>query len=123
MICQILEEDGSIALLPSLAKLAERQGLKILSVASLIAYRLRNESLVMRVAEEEFPTLHGGKYKAIVYRNVVDGAEHMALVKGEITSSEQRLGSTAFRMSHRRCVWLGALRLRRSDPPITAPNR
>ena len=91
VICQILEEDGSIALLPSLAKLAERQGLKILSVASLIAYRLRNESLVVRVAEEEFPTLHGGKYKAIVYRNVVDGAEHMALVKGEITSSENVL--------------------------------
>jgi len=91
VICQILEEDGSIALLPSLAKLAERQGLKILSVASLIAYRLRNESLVVRVAEEEFPTLHGGKYKAIVYRNVVDGAEHMALVKGEITSSDNVL--------------------------------
>ena len=91
VICQILEEDGSIALLPSLAKLAERQGLKILSVASLIAYRLRKESLVVRVAEEEFPTLHGGKYKAIVYRNVVDGAEHMALVKGEITSSENVL--------------------------------
>ena len=91
VICQILEEDGSIALLPSLAKLAERQGLKILSVASLIAYRLRKESLVVRVAEEEFPTLHGGKYKAIVYRNVVDGAEHMALVKGEITSSDNVL--------------------------------
>ena len=53
-------------------------------MASLIAYRLRNESLVTRVAEEEFPTLHGGKYKAIVYRNAVDGAEHMALVKGDI---------------------------------------
>jgi len=43
--------------------------------------------LVLRAAEEEFPTLHGGKYKAIVYRNVVDGAEHMALVKGDITKA------------------------------------
>lgn len=84
-ICQILDEDGSVASLPSLEKLAQRHGLKILSVASLIAYRLRNESLVRRIAEEEFPTLHGGQYKAIVYRNTVDGAEHMALVKGDIS--------------------------------------
>jgi len=84
-ICQILDADGSVALLPSLELLAERHGLKILSVASLIAYRLRNESLVRRVAEEAFPTLHGGQYRAIVYRNAVDGAEHMALVKGDIS--------------------------------------
>ena len=91
VICQILEEDGSIALLPSLERLAERQGVKILSVASLISYRLRNESLVTRVAEEEFPTLHGGKYRAIVYRNAVDGTEHMALVKGTIASADNVL--------------------------------
>jgi len=84
--CQILADDGSVALMPSLVRLAEKEGLKILSVASLIAYRLRNESLVTRVAEEEFPTLHGGKYHAIVYRNAVDGTEHMALVKGDIGS-------------------------------------
>jgi 3,4-dihydroxy 2-butanone 4-phosphate synthase/GTP cyclohydrolase II len=89
--CQILDEDGSVALMPSLTRLAEKEGLKILSVASLIAYRLRNESLVMRVAEEEFPTLHGGKYHAIVYRNAVDGTEHMALVKGEIGSVDKVL--------------------------------
>jgi len=88
VICQILEEDGSIALLPSLEKIAQRLGHKILSVANLIAYRLRNESLVNRVAEEEFPTIHGGKYQAIVYRNAVDGTEHMALVKGDITSPD-----------------------------------
>jgi 3,4-dihydroxy 2-butanone 4-phosphate synthase/GTP cyclohydrolase II len=87
VICQILEADGSIALLPSLERLAEREGLKVLSVASLIAYRLRTESLVTRVAEEEFPTIHGGKYRAIVYRNAVDGAEHMALVKGDVSSA------------------------------------
>jgi len=88
VICQILEEDGSIALLPSLDQLAERQGVKILSVANLISYRLRNESLVTRVAEEEFPTLHGGKYRAIVYRNAVDGSEHMALIKGNIDTAD-----------------------------------
>ena len=88
VICQILEDDGSVALLPSLERLAERQALKVLSVASLIAYRLRNESLVKRVAEEEFPTIHGGIYKAIVYRNEVDGSEHMALVKGDISEAD-----------------------------------
>jgi 3,4-dihydroxy 2-butanone 4-phosphate synthase/GTP cyclohydrolase II len=89
--CQILDDDGSVALLPSLERIAERLGLKILSVANLIAYRLRNESLVQRVAEQEFPTLHGGKYRAIVYRNAVDGTEHMALVKGEISSADNVL--------------------------------
>ena len=89
--CQILDQDGSVALMPSLVRLAEKEGLKILSVASLIAYRLRNESLVTRVAEEEFPTLHGGKYHAIVYRNAVDGTEHMALVKGDIGSVDKVL--------------------------------
>lgn len=88
VICQILEEDGSVALLPSLERLAERQGLKIISVANLIAYRLSRERLVKRVAEEVFPTIHGGMCKAIVYRNDVDGSEHMALVKGEISGAD-----------------------------------
>lgn len=88
VICQILDEDGSVALLPALERLAEREGLKIISVASLIAYRLRNESLVKRVAEQEFPTIHGGMYRAIIYRNEVDRVEHMALVKGDIAGPD-----------------------------------
>jgi 3,4-dihydroxy 2-butanone 4-phosphate synthase/GTP cyclohydrolase II len=99
VICQILQDDGSVALLPSLERLAEEQGLKVLTVAGLIAYRLRNESLVKQVAEEEFPTLHGGKYKAIVYRNAVDGSEHMALVKGDISTP----GSVLVRL-HSECL-------------------
>ena len=87
VICQILEDDGSIALLPSLERLAERQGLKVLSVANLIAHRIRSESLVKRVVEEVFPTIHGGMYKAVVYRNDVDGTEHMALVKGDVSDA------------------------------------
>jgi 3,4-dihydroxy 2-butanone 4-phosphate synthase / GTP cyclohydrolase II len=87
-ICQILADDGSVALLPSLESLAEREGHKIISVASLIAFRLRNERLVKRVAEEEFPTIHGGMYKAIVFRNEVDDSEHMALVKGDISNRD-----------------------------------
>ena len=84
VICQILQDDGSVALLPYLEKLGERYGHKIISVAGLIAYRLGSESLVKRVAEEVFPTIHGGIYRAIVFRNEVDGSEHIALVKGNI---------------------------------------
>jgi 3,4-dihydroxy 2-butanone 4-phosphate synthase / GTP cyclohydrolase II len=91
VICQILDDDGAVALLPALQRLAEREHLKIVSVANLIAYRLRNESLVKRVAEQEFPTIHGGMYRAIIYRNEVDGVEHMALVKGEIDSGDKTL--------------------------------
>jgi len=74
-----------------LQRLAQQKDLKIVSVAGLIAHRLRNESLVRRVAEEEFPTIHGGMYRAIVYRNEVDGLEHMALVKGNIDAAESVL--------------------------------
>jgi 3,4-dihydroxy 2-butanone 4-phosphate synthase/GTP cyclohydrolase II len=99
VICQILAEDGSVARLPVLERFAQQHGLKIITVANLIAYRLRNESLVKRVAEQEFPTLHGGKYKAIVYRNDVDGSEHMALVKGDIDTP----GSVLVRL-HSECL-------------------
>lgn len=99
VICQILAENGSVARLPELERLTQQLGLKILTVAGLIAYRLRNESLVKRVAEEEFPTLHGGKYKAIVYRNDVDGSEHIALVKGDIRAP----GSVLVRL-HSECL-------------------
>ena len=99
VICQILEENGSVALLPYLERLSEQQGLKVLTVANLIAHRLRNESLVKQVAEEEFPTIHGGKCKAIVYRNAVDGSQHMALVKGDITTP----GSVLVRL-HSECL-------------------
>src|ERR1044071_1926597 len=91
VICHILEENGNIAKLPSLERLAEQQGLKILSVANLIGYRLRKESLVKQVAQEVFPTIHGGLYKAIVYRNEVDQSEHMALVKGDISGADNVL--------------------------------
>jgi 3,4-dihydroxy 2-butanone 4-phosphate synthase/GTP cyclohydrolase II len=91
VICQILDEDGAVARLPALARLAQRENLKIVSVANLIAYRLRNESLVKRVAEQQFPTIHGRMYRAIVYRNEVDGVEHMALVKGDIEKADKVL--------------------------------
>ena len=91
VICQILNHDGSVALLPDLELLAERLELKIIAVTKLIGYRLRNESLVKRVAEEVLPSIHGGVYKAIIYRNEVDASEHMALVKGDVGNAERVL--------------------------------
>jgi 3,4-dihydroxy 2-butanone 4-phosphate synthase/GTP cyclohydrolase II len=91
VICHILNDDGSVALLPDLESLAARLELKIVAVTRLIAYRLRNESLVKRTAEEVFPTIHGGMYKAIVYRNEVDASEHIALVKGDISNPDSVL--------------------------------
>ncbi|MGH7774535.1 MAG: GTP cyclohydrolase II [Candidatus Binatia bacterium] len=84
VICQILQDDGSVALMPYLENFALKHNLKMVSMADLIAFRLRSECLVHRVAEEVFPTIHGGTYRAIVYNNNVDSHEHMALVKDEI---------------------------------------
>lgn len=88
VICQILQEDGSEARMPYLEGLARRNKLKIGSIADLIAFRLRSECLVRRVAEADFPTIHGGTYKAIVYSSNVDSYEYMALVKNEIRPGE-----------------------------------
>jgi 3,4-dihydroxy 2-butanone 4-phosphate synthase/GTP cyclohydrolase II len=99
VICQILEEDGSVALAPYLETYAARHNLKLASIADLIAYRLRSECLVKRVAESEFPTIHGGVYKAFVYSNNVDAYEHIALVKSEI-----REGDAVLVRMHSECL-------------------
>ena len=69
--------------MPDLKKIAATHNLKIVSVADLIAYRLRSEFLVKRVGESVFNTVHG-TFKAIAYRTDVDSYEHLALIKGEI---------------------------------------
>ncbi|MBU2009210.1 MAG: bifunctional 3,4-dihydroxy-2-butanone-4-phosphate synthase/GTP cyclohydrolase II [Chloroflexi bacterium] len=86
-ICEILNEDGSIARLPELEKLAERSGLKVISVADLIAYRRRTEKLVEKVAEARLPTRYG-KFRAIAYKSTTDPDEHVALVLGEVAGEE-----------------------------------
>jgi 3,4-dihydroxy 2-butanone 4-phosphate synthase/GTP cyclohydrolase II len=85
VICEILNEDGSMARLPQLSVIARQHGIKIISVADLIAYRLRHEKLVHRVAEARLPTKFGD-FTAIAYKSDVDPAEHLALVMGDITS-------------------------------------
>lgn len=82
VICEILNEDGSMARRPELQEFAERHRLTFVTVAQLVAYRLRTERLVHRVAEARLPTPHG-EFRVIGYRNDVDSAEHVALVLGE----------------------------------------
>ena len=88
VICEIMKEDGSMARLPDLERFAAAHALKICTIADLIEYRLRCDSLVHRVAEAVVPTRHGGPFRAYVYRTDVDDGEHLALVRGEIKPDE-----------------------------------
>jgi 3,4-dihydroxy 2-butanone 4-phosphate synthase/GTP cyclohydrolase II len=82
VICEIMNDDGSMARLPELITFAQRHDLKIGTIADLIAYRRRSESLVERVAEAPFHSWHGD-FRIVVYRNTIDGGEHVALVRGK----------------------------------------
>lgn len=87
VICEILNEDGSMARLPQLKVLADRFGIKIATVTDLIAYRHRHEQLVHRVAEAKLPTAYG-EFTAIAYKSETDNDEHLALVMGDISTDE-----------------------------------
>ena len=84
VICEIMDEDGTMARMPSLEKFSEKHGLGICTIADLVKYRMRTESFVRNVAETTIPTAYAGEFKAIVYENDVDDLLHIALVKGEI---------------------------------------
>ena len=87
VICEIMNEDGSMARLPQLEVMAEKYGIKVVSVADLIAYRRRHEKLVHRVAEAKMPTKYG-KFRAIGYTSDIDTDEQLALVMGDISTEE-----------------------------------
>jgi len=87
VICEIMNEDGTMARLPELEAIADKFGIKIISVADLIAYRRRHEKLVQRVAEAKLPTRYG-EFTAIAYRSDTDADEHLALVMGDIATDE-----------------------------------
>ncbi|MGA7144402.1 MAG: bifunctional 3,4-dihydroxy-2-butanone-4-phosphate synthase/GTP cyclohydrolase II [Desulfobacterales bacterium] len=84
VICEIMDEDGSMARMPALEKFSEKHGIGICTIADLIEYRMRTESFVKRAAETIIPTSIAGEFKAIVYENEVDSLLHFAMVKGEI---------------------------------------
>ncbi|MGO9453133.1 MAG: 3,4-dihydroxy-2-butanone-4-phosphate synthase [Candidatus Binataceae bacterium] len=83
VICEILKDDGTMARRDDLVEFARTHNLKIVTVADIIEYRLRNETMVHRIAEAALPT-HYGDFKAIVYRNQVDCTEHLVLVMGKV---------------------------------------
>ena len=90
VICEVVNDDGSMARLPELRALADEHGLAIMTIADLIAFRRRTESLVQRVAETRLPTRHG-TFRAVGFRSTMDGVDHIALIAGEIGAGEDVL--------------------------------
>jgi len=88
VICEIMNDDGTMARMPELREFAKEHGLKICTVADLVAYRMRKESLVHRAVEVPLPTQYGGEFTAIAFHNDVDQLEHLALVKGHVAGDE-----------------------------------
>jgi 3,4-dihydroxy 2-butanone 4-phosphate synthase/GTP cyclohydrolase II len=84
VICEVMKDDGTMARMPDLQIFAKEYGLKIVTIADLIKYRLSKESLVRRIVTATIPTKYGGVFEAIAYENDVDPYHHIALVKGEI---------------------------------------
>jgi 3,4-dihydroxy 2-butanone 4-phosphate synthase/GTP cyclohydrolase II len=98
VICEIMNEDGTMSRVPELTKFAKRHQLLMITVSDLIKYRMRTEALVRRVAAAELPTEHG-KFKVIAYESCIDRETHVALVKGDISDGEQVLVRV-----HSRCL-------------------
>jgi 3,4-dihydroxy 2-butanone 4-phosphate synthase / GTP cyclohydrolase II len=90
VICEVMNQDGTMARIPELRKVARRHRLKIITVADLIAFRLKNETFVRRVSEADVPT-EFGEFRVIVFENSLDHQHHVALVKGTIGPNEPTL--------------------------------
>lgn len=118
VICEVVEEDGSMARLPSLRRLADERGWALVSIADLVDLRRRTEALVDRVVTTRLPTAHGD-FVAHGYRSGVDGSEHVALVHGDITT-----GTPLVRV-HSECLTGDVLHSRRCDcgPQLEAAQR
>jgi 3,4-dihydroxy 2-butanone 4-phosphate synthase / GTP cyclohydrolase II len=84
VICEIMDEDGNMARMPSLEEFSKKHGINICTIQDLIEYRMQKESFVHRAVESVIPTTHAGEFKIIVYDNDVEDFQHIALVKGEI---------------------------------------
>jgi 3,4-dihydroxy 2-butanone 4-phosphate synthase/GTP cyclohydrolase II len=84
VICEIMDDDGTMARMPSLQEFSETHGIGIVTIADLVEYRMQRELFVHRAAETLIPTEHGGEFKMIAFENDVDDLLHIGLVKGEI---------------------------------------
>jgi len=87
VICEIMNDDGTMARLPELEKIAEQHGFRIITIRDLIAYRCRHETLVTRVAEAQLPTKYG-EFRAFAYSSSVDANQHIALVMGDVSDGD-----------------------------------
>ena len=87
VICEVMNEDGTMARVPDLERFAELHGIKVVAIADLIQYRLQTERFVKRVAAPELPTRHGD-FRIYAYENELDGKEHVALVMGDVGTPE-----------------------------------
>jgi len=88
VICEIMNEDGTMARMDDLLKFAQLHNLKIGTIADLIAYRLKHDRLIERTIETQFTSANGGDFKMVVYTNKIAHAEHIALIKGDISDDE-----------------------------------
>ncbi|HMD22225.1 MAG TPA: 3,4-dihydroxy-2-butanone-4-phosphate synthase [Alloacidobacterium sp.] len=89
VICEIMKDDGTMARVPDLIEFCNQHGMKMLTVAELIRYRLQNERYIVRVAESEMPTPYGD-FRMIAYESEVNGGEsHVALVRGDVSKGEE----------------------------------
>src|SRR5262245_41129560 len=98
VICEIMNEDGTMARVPELARFAKRHKLLMITIADLIKYRMQTEALVRRVASARLPTEHG-EFRAVAFESGIDGETHIALVKGEIGD-----GTNVVVRVHSRCL-------------------
>jgi 3,4-dihydroxy 2-butanone 4-phosphate synthase / GTP cyclohydrolase II len=87
VICEIMNEDGTMARLAELKEFAAKHDLKMISVADLVRYRIRKEKLVRRVVESALPTVYG-RFRAVAYENIINGDVHLAMVMGDVTTNE-----------------------------------
>jgi 3,4-dihydroxy 2-butanone 4-phosphate synthase/GTP cyclohydrolase II len=87
VICEIMNEDGTMSRLPQLQRFAAQHDLKMISVAELVRYRIRKEQLVRRVVETDLPTVYG-RFSAIAYENVINGDVHLAMVMGDVRTDD-----------------------------------
>lgn len=87
VICEIMSDDGSMARMPELFEFSRRHQIKVGTIADLIAYRLKNDTLVRRKIENKISSNYGGEFKLFIYENTVEYAEHVALVKGDLNDS------------------------------------
>ncbi|WP_232829318.1 3,4-dihydroxy-2-butanone-4-phosphate synthase [Tropicimonas sp. IMCC34043] len=94
VICEVMNEDGTMARLPDLIAFGQRHGIKIGTISDLIAYRRRHDNLVRETANRQITSIFGGEWTLRIFTDEAEGTEHMALVKGDITTPEPVLVRT-----------------------------